>query len=267
MRKKLGLVVSLKVVIGFALLFTGCSKTLFEQDSCLFVQNSDKQRVSWGTNIPIELHVHESVTEHPQGEAFFEAIRSAVRTWNGIAPQGKTLFQVISKGISRSCSDRLNIIYLENPWVERCGKSKGRARERNKQGEASIFWRGEQILGTHVYLNGEDFEYFTSDTPEKNKVDFESLILHELGHVLGLVHHDDPDTVMYPFLAQGVKRRSFSAHVTSQCSDKSRESHDYDPFSVKKEKEDNSLDPSQQECQEETSERDLMMEFLSCEYS
>jgi len=39
------------------------------------------------------------------------------------------------------------------------------------------------------------------------RVDLLTAVLHELGHVLGLEHEDDPDSLMYDLLAPGVRRR------------------------------------------------------------
>lgn len=51
------------------------------------------------------------------------------------------------------------------------------------QGQTDWIIQGGRIVGASILLNFEDY-----NSPGKQRIDVESLLLHELGHVLGLLH-------------------------------------------------------------------------------
>jgi len=68
---------------------------------------------------------------------------------------------------------------------------------------------GKEIFEAFITLNLLNYT-FSSDTPAPNEIDAESLFLHELGHLLGLVHTDDMSSIMYPVLDYGQTRRTLT---------------------------------------------------------
>lgn len=53
--------------------------------------------------------------------------------------------------------------------------------------------------------------YEGTGTPASNQYDFESAVLHELGHAFGQGHNSNANEVMYPSIANGFVRRNLSA--------------------------------------------------------
>ena len=56
-----------------------------------------------------------------------------------------------------------------------------------------------------------NFDFFTDTSEVVKGVNLESLLIHELGHVLGLKHIDGTSSVMATYLALQVKRESLFA--------------------------------------------------------
>src|SRR5262249_16457627 len=67
--------------------------------------------------------------------------------------------------------------------------------------------------GTVTLITG--WNWYTGADPTQvgaNQFDFQSIVTHELGHVLGLGHSTDTNSVMYPTLLQGEARRDLTAN-------------------------------------------------------
>jgi len=71
----------------------------------------------------------------------------------------------------------------------------------------SINWSSSNIHEADIKINAEHFNYATlNDELQGAVVDFTSLMVHEFGHVLGLAHNDDIDSVMMPKLGFSQRR-------------------------------------------------------------
>jgi len=63
---------------------------------------------------------------------------------------------------------------------------------------------GDVISLTHfdIFLNVEDYAFYNTGGGAANEYSFQSVMLHELGHSIGLEHNSsDSDSVMYPYLS------------------------------------------------------------------
>lgn len=173
-----------------------CTRKINPEESCGFVQNSELQRVSWGRETPIRLYVHQSVPSQ-----YYSAITRAINQWNEQAH--KELLKIEAWGVTghnNPVRDGYSIIYWMNTWD---------ADKPNEQARTTIYWTGNQIYEADMRLNAKNFQFYglEATTPTIVGVDLESLVVHELGHVLGLGHVATIGSVMVPSLANGVDRR------------------------------------------------------------
>lgn len=163
------------------------------QEACGFVQNVYGERISWKGELPIRISIHESVPSE-----FYPSVEEALKAWEIAA--GRPLFEVVAWGVrgpTQPRQDGQNIIYWMDEWEE------GRDQE---QGRTSVYWLGDQIREADIRINARDFQFYVSIPQRARDVHMGSLLIHELGHVLGLKHEDKSDSVMSTYLASNTVR-------------------------------------------------------------
>jgi predicted Zn-dependent protease len=94
--------------------------------------------------------------------------------------------------------DGKNIIY----WVTKTGVFT----DVNQQAKSLVRWTGNQISDVDILINAVNWTFYVADTQDKSALHLESLMVHELGHALGLVHQPSYKSVMYMSLADNVVR-------------------------------------------------------------
>ncbi len=189
-------ILSVLCILAFAAVsFVACQPKMKPEEDCNFVMSSQVQRVSWKRTVPITLYIHSSVPAE-----YRESIRMAATQWN--FKMNKPFF-MIQDGLeslpSESTKDGLNVIYWKTQWEDS---------KRNEQARTTIHWRGDHITEADMNINAEDNIFAAFGEIAPGKVDFMSLIVHELGHVLGLQHIQGQESVMNPTLAQNTERVS-----------------------------------------------------------
>lgn len=163
------------------------------QDDCGFVQNVYGERISWKGEIPVVMKIHNSVPD-----AYIPAIVAAAESWNRTA--GKTIIKIDTTKIAGALEPRkdgVNIIYVLNTWE---------SNKASEQARTSVYWVGDVIQEADIRINDKNFDFYTSENTSHSGVNIEALLLHELGHVLGLKHKDTSGSVMATYLANGVDR-------------------------------------------------------------
>ncbi|MBX2987067.1 MAG: matrixin family metalloprotease [Bdellovibrionaceae bacterium] len=173
------------------------------QDDCGFVQNVYGERISWKGQIPITLQLHESVPDQ-----YVEAIKAAANSWNKAS--GKPLFRIDETKATGTPTgrDRQNLISFSSNWEQE---------KLSEQAKTSVHWVGDQIQEADIRVNAsktssgrEVFQFYWQDpnatTVSGGGVNIEALLLHELGHVLGLKHKDRDSSVMATYLASNSDR-------------------------------------------------------------
>ena len=160
-----------------------------EQTECGFVQNVYGQRISWKSNVPVQIYLHESFPDHMR-----PALEAAVKVWENRA--GRALFALnysqILTGPMIPRQDGRNILYWMDTWENE---------KASEQARTSVYWVSNEIQEADIRLNDKYFDFYL-ETPAGNRdVHLESLLIHELGHVLGLKHKDSGDSVMATYLS------------------------------------------------------------------
>jgi hypothetical protein len=191
----------LTVLFLFGVFLTqACGKTKAPspEESCHFQQNSYRQRVSWA-KLPVVLKAHSSLSPDQ-----VQALREAIDIWNTARAKewGVTQnFFELSAGVYSGApfiEDRLSVVSINSPWTT------GDERE---QAETVLRWDGVYISEADMHLNGS--KPFDLITPiEDDHIDLVALYVHELGHVLGLLHIEATEYTTMSFeLERGTDKR------------------------------------------------------------
>jgi hypothetical protein len=174
------------------------------QDSCHFNRNNVGVRISWKGSMPVNMIIHSSVPAKYDVD-----ILSAANRWN--SAKGRTLITVTrDNSVSNAIgNDRKNMIFWSTDW------DSSNLRE---QARTSTNTDLSRIMDADIKINAKSFNYsVTAQSLGSSAVNFESLILHEMGHVLGLQHFEG-DGVMSPYLPAAKLRLNLSSDEISELS-------------------------------------------------
>lgn len=168
------------------------------QDECGFVQNVYGERISWKGQIPIVMAIHSSVPDQYVG-----AIKSAAASWNAAA--GREIIHLEDGKYNGQAAgrDHVNVISFSPTWE---------SDRLSEQAKTSVHWVGDQIQEADIKVNasgssgGQSIYSFYWAGTTGHGVNIEALVLHEMGHVLGLKHRDSNGSVMGTYLASNTDR-------------------------------------------------------------
>jgi len=125
-------------------------------------------------------------------------------------------FTVASNKIFTNLDDYLDDeigIYFSKEWYRELSPNSLAVTQffgkRKNQGTSEEFF---ELVHGDILVNFRDFEYFTDS--DKKVFDLLTVILHEMGHLLGLPHTKNPtiSSVMSPYLDRGEKKRELTQY-------------------------------------------------------
>ncbi|OYZ23055.1 MAG: hypothetical protein B7Y39_06740 [Bdellovibrio sp. 28-41-41] len=209
---KFALIKHAVLALIFAVVVTlqmGCSKGVYlgpesaeflataSQEDCGYLQNEYGQRVAWKENLPAEFFVSKTIPEE-----FRQDIADAAEIWNTSA--GRTVLKINLSDLESplSTSDQRNTVAGLQDWDED---------KTTQQAVTIVKFRGNLITSADIKINLDDFVYYSKEPQNSKQVHFVSLIVHELGHALGLKHASIRPTVMWATLGFDIVRTSLSA--------------------------------------------------------
>ena len=76
-----------------------------------------------------------------------------------------------------------------------------------EQARTTIYWSGSEVFEADMRINASNFTYNYEPGANFANVDLDSLVLHELGHILGLAHTTAVGSAMHATLDEGQVRR------------------------------------------------------------
>lgn len=157
------------------------------------------------------LHAIQYQVAYNVPESVIDGIVAAAKTWNDALGQNLLVYSgrleksrsEVPTDLYASLEDDSTIFYYDSNWASDTGKSKFTL--------ATTVWENspvnaEAIVKGDVRFNAQNFNFVDSlkDSPSGfetlDVVDTESVMLHEIGHLIGLDHvttDEDPDSIMH----------------------------------------------------------------------
>ncbi len=139
--------------------------------------------LSWGSISPITLNLDPNLPDY-----FFQAFNEAIKVWH--QKLGRTVFEI---KIGLGSKNNVKLLSLQE-WIKTGGIIEQQARTLYQ-------YQGNQLVSTDILFNA----YFSySLDARRDAVHLPTLVIHELGHVLGLSHSEAG--LMQPILPNGTTR-------------------------------------------------------------
>lgn len=158
------------------------------------LHTSDGNEVRWfKSEVPYYINT-DGFTDFDSDE-LIKATQGAFETWTS-EQIGVTFRYMGTVDIKEAEDDCFNIIFfVQDPmtWKEMFKLEDDTALARTRTYASSY---GEIVAFDLVFNDGR-YQFTDTDIPEDVQTDYVNTLTHELGHVLGLDHSEDPDAVMY----------------------------------------------------------------------
>lgn len=162
-------------------------------DSCNFVQNSQGLRVSWKSSTPVNFVINSSIPTQ-----YDATIIKAATIWNNYLNADLIRVYRDNNLINPPGDDKNNIIYWMNEWP---------SEQSLEQARTAIRWDISKLRDADIKINAKYFSYYIEgESNTEGKISLLSLMLHEMGHGVGLKHISNGSSVMQTHLANNTDR-------------------------------------------------------------
>ncbi len=162
-------------------------------DSCNFIQNSQGIRVSWKSARPVHFVLTSSVP--PEFDA---TIARAADIWNNTLNADLIKVHRDNNVESVAADDRQNRIVWSTDWPDELSQ---------EQARTGVRWDMSKLRDSDIKINAKHYTFYREeDSAKKGKVSLQSIMVHEMGHGIGLRHISDGESVMQAYLASGISR-------------------------------------------------------------
>lgn len=188
------------IALMFLLLTTACvleKEPPAPEESCNFQQDAYLQRIHWYGQT---MTIYADASLSPR---HIEALQTAIAVWNDTfvnALGRKEIFAYagVMPQITGAAKDGRNVVTIPEVWP---GKSVENA-------HTIVTAKGDSVIDADIELNGNKRFSAQADVVQSNEIDLEALLIHELGHALGLKDLDEAEhTIMYGYLWAGASDR------------------------------------------------------------
>jgi hypothetical protein len=161
--------------------------------SCNFVQSSQGLRVSWKSSTPVTFIISSSAP--PEYDA---TIQKAAAIWNAYLNNGIISVHRDNSLTNVASDDRYNMIFWVTDWPNDMSQ---------EQARTAIHWDVSKLRDADIKINATHYTFFKDgDTDIYGKISLLSIMIHEMGHGLGLKHIEDSSSVMQVYLASSYSR-------------------------------------------------------------
>ncbi len=167
------------------------------ESDCGYVQNLYGERVSWKKNIPVTLKMSASFPSE-----YRPVLEDAIQHWNDAA--GMTLLRTIENPGDKSPTATKNSVNTVH-WVTEWSES-----QKKIQALTDLYWRGHQLTEADIRIDAKYFNFYVDHASTPYDIHLKSLLIHELGHVLGLKHRSTVPSVMWSVLNGASVRQTLS---------------------------------------------------------